>query len=1749
MSKPNAFVPLTTLAPLPGAAAQDGSGRLAETGAEEASDFAFSAQVPSSGTQAPVPGADVWADIAAVPSAVLPAGGDGVPTLGLPALAELAVPAPAVPQAGGGRTPLLTPRDPVFGAAVLDPFGLADVGASAKPTFADIDGDGDLDAFVGNGDGNALYFANTGSASAPAFQPAITNPFGLATVGGFAAPAFADIDGDGDFDAFVGSRLGDVLFFSNTGSANAPAFQAATANPFGLSDVGYFAAPAFADIDADGDLDAFIGENGGGVRFFRNDGNAGAPAFAAPVDNPFGLTDVGNSATPTFADIDGDGDLDLAVANSVGNTGFFRNTGSSTAPAFTAAGNNFGLGNVGSFAAPAFADLDGDGDFDALVGNANGQVSLFQNNVPGVSVTQSGGSTATTEGGATDSYSVVLRTQPTANVTVTLDDTNGQVGTSATTLVFTPDNWNVAQTVTVTATDDALGEGRHTGVIRHTTSSADAAYNGLIVSPVRVAVGDDDLTQAAPSFGASTDNPFGLPDVGSYASPTFADIDGDGDLDAIVGTLNNGVRFFSNVGTTAEPMFRPAGSDFGLTTGVLANKPTLADIDGDGDLDAFVGDGNGDTFFRNTGSASAPAFTAEGSNRFGLPDVGYYAAPTFADIDADGDLDAFIGNTDGITAFFRNVGGASAPAFVDAGTNLGLGDVGVRASPTFADIDGDGDLDGFIGQIYGETLFFRNTGSASAPAFTDAGPILALPTSVFAASPSFADLDADGDFDAFVGGTDGIVRSFLNSAVPNVIVTPTGGSTQVREGGALDSYFVVLSAAPSANVTIAIAPTNGQLNVSESSLVFTPTNWNVAREVTVTASDDSVGEGSHGGVIRHTVLGRGTAYEGVVAPPVRVGIADDDLPQADPLYRPTQTNPFNLTRVDDFLVTPTFVDIDGDGDLDAFAGGSNGNSSFFRNSGTAEAPRFDAKLSNPFGLPAQAGPPGTGSFNIALADIDGDGDLDAFFGKADGSTLFLRNTGSASQPAFTTGVSNAFGLTDVGQSAIAAFADIDADGDLDAFIGGGDGTTQFFRNTGSLHAPAFTAEGSNFGLLDIGDPAHPTFTDFDGDGDLDAFVGNNLGVNRLFRNTGSANAPAFTDEGTVLFGLSDPGTLAAPSFADIDGDGDIDAFLGNAAGDTLIALNTRTFVLEAPGSIRYTDTAFDDSFATVSGTLATRGESAASLRFGINGNDVANPVGAVAKTTAYGVLTVNTTSGAYSFVPNDAGIEALGTNLSLAFQVTATNGRRTEGSTLTVNFAQSGTTETAGNDTLTGTTAPDRMNGLGGHDSLSGADGNDSLVGGEGNDTLNGGNGNDLLDGGNGTDSLIGGTGNDSYVVGSSTDRISETSTLAAEIDSVSASVTWTLGANLERLTLSGTISINGTGNTLANTITGNTGNNSLVGADGNDTLSGGNGNDTLNGGNGNDSMVGGTGNDTYVVNLSTDRINETSTLTTEIDSVSSSLTWTLGDNLEALTLTGNGAINGTGNAASNTITGNTGNNSLSGVGGDDSLLGGDGNDTLSGGHDDDLLDGGNGTDSLIGGAGNDTYVVNLGTDRISETTTLAGEIDSVISSLTWTLGTNLEKLSLTGTGAINGTGNTLANTITGNAGINLLTGGGGNDTLDGGAGNDNLSGNAGLDVFRFASPLGNSNVDRISDFNVVDDRLQLENSVFTKLTTTGVLSASNFRASTTGNAADSNDFVLYDTDSGQLFYDADGSGTGAKVLVATLITLPVLSSAEIFVT
>jgi Ca2+-binding RTX toxin-like protein len=371
-----------------------------------------------------------------------------------------------------------------------------------------------------------------------------------------------------------------------------------------------------------------------------------------------------------------------------------------------------------------------------------------------------------------------------------------------------------------------------------------------------------------------------------------------------------------------------------------------------------------------------------------------------------------------------------------------------------------------------------------------------------------------------------------------------------------------------------------------------------------------------------------------------------------------------------------------------------------------------------------------------------------------------------------------------------------------------------------------------------------------------------------------------------------------------------------------------------------------------------------------------------------------------------------------------------------------------GNDTLDGGIGNDTLDGGANDDDLIGGLGNDLLLGSGGNDSLEGNDGNDSMSGGAGDDTLAGGLGDDSYAFVDDTDTIVEAA--GQGIDTLNSEVAIDLApaalANIENAILRTDANFSVAGNALANVLTGGDGNNTLSGRDGDDTLNGGLGNDSLFGGTGTDVLFGGLGNDSYVVDSLADKVNEVAGQ--GIDRVVSSISYTLGLNVENLFIDAAGSVNGTGNTLDNRIDGGIGANVLDGGTGNDWLIGYELDDTLYGGAGDDKLDGGVENDVLNGGIGNDMYYVGSLGSAVNE---LASQgTDTIIASRSWSLDEieNVENLTLTGSLDFIGTGNGLANFLQGNDGKNILYGGDGDDTLNGGIGIDKLVGNFGNDVY-----------------------------------------------------------------------------------------------------
>jgi hypothetical protein len=268
-----------------------------------------------------------------------------------------------------------------FAAPIQNAFGITPTLAEfGGLTMADMDGDGDLDILQGQYYGVIDYFENTGTSTTPVFGAPLSNPFGLVNSMYVSLPTAADMDNDGDVDLLVGEAYGSLTYFENTGTPTAPSFAAPVQSPFGLTATYLIAAPTCADIDNDGDMDVLVGEYYGNLQFFENTGTASAPAFAAPVQNPFGLTSAYMLAFPAFGDLDLDGDLDLLVGEYYGNNLYFENTGTESNPTFAnPISNPFGLVAVYQISCPTMGDLDNDGDLDVLVNEYYENTMYFKN--------------------------------------------------------------------------------------------------------------------------------------------------------------------------------------------------------------------------------------------------------------------------------------------------------------------------------------------------------------------------------------------------------------------------------------------------------------------------------------------------------------------------------------------------------------------------------------------------------------------------------------------------------------------------------------------------------------------------------------------------------------------------------------------------------------------------------------------------------------------------------------------------------------------------------------------------------------------------------------------------------------------------------------------------------------------------------------------------------------------------------------------------------------------------------------------------------------------------------------------------------------------------------------------------------------------------------------------------------------------------------------------------------------------------
>ncbi len=482
---------------------------------------------------------------------------------------------------------------------------------------------------------------------------------GGVTLQSFSAPVFGDLDDDGDFDLVLGSSGLEIEYFENNGTNTSPLFNKDASMFSSIYSGGYQYTnsyyPALCDLDGDGDLDLTIGGYNG-ILYYENTGSPSSPSWADVNTTLFADANgqIGTDAKQTFVDLDNDGDKDMVVGigesllggPTPGISMGFRNTGTSTSSVFQRDDALVtGIPDVGLNAYPSFADLDNDGDYDLLMGRDGAAVFYYEN----------------------------------------------------------------------------------TG------------------------------SQTVPAW-TSNNTLFSVVEVTNYwKDPTFCDLDGDADADLIYGTDNGDIYFYENIGTIASPQYQQNSNYFKVIKSSGSSTVSFADYDGDGDLDMLSGSPyDGVLYVVNNGSSISPSFDTVSVVFAGI-DPGFRCSPVFIDIDDDMDFDIVSGYSGGGIKLYINNNGT----FTENTTMFANVSVNYQSVPAFVDIDGDNDPDLLVGSDdAGNTKFYINDGSNS---FTQNTTIFSGVSFPGSCRPSFGDIDNDGDYDMFIGRLSGSVNFYENT--------------------------------------------------------------------------------------------------------------------------------------------------------------------------------------------------------------------------------------------------------------------------------------------------------------------------------------------------------------------------------------------------------------------------------------------------------------------------------------------------------------------------------------------------------------------------------------------------------------------------------------------------------------------------------------------------------------------------------------------------------------------------------------------------------------------------------------------------------------------------------------------------------------------------------------------------------------------------------------------------------------------------
>ncbi len=644
-------------------------------------------------------------------------------------------------------------------------FQLIDIGGESTPFFVDIDGDNDDDMVIGSANPTVFLYENRMRGETRSLWNIRTNLFNfhkLVVTGDRASIAAGDLDNDKDLDLIVGEAGGNLNYYENVGTQKEPDWVLRTEELIYITGIEN-SAPTLGDIDGDGDLDILVGEKTGQIALILNQGSPESPSWILK-DQAYFRIDVGSNSVPRLVDIDSDGDLDLLVGNFAGRVISYLNKGTKTEPVFAVESTRFGSAKVDRNAVPDFFDWSQDKNADMILGNEEGKIQLMVS--PGKQ-TEANSIWETNEK-AFFTFDVYSRSHP------FVLDLNGDSKTdllignnSGDFLLFINGGMQGVPEEPKIVVDNSIDQKEGSLVVEEVDGPVEidideAAETKEEDRSEEFILAEDQgpgLIKIDPNY-VRVSAPLVLNDTISKSTPTFGDLDQDGDLDMLLGSKSGAVYYYENQGTEQEWDFRLKSDKYIDANGYQNTAPLLTDLDQDGDLDLIMGTRKGRLrFFDNQGSAEQPRFVEE-PNFFNQIWLNKDAKPTVMDMDNDGLMDLLVGNFRGRLVYIRN----DSAQFNIIRRDYRKIDVDLGAAPFFADLNNSGIMELIIGTDAGKVLFFRNdrddlTGSW-VPVEKYGEKLSFLQGSV----PVLVDLDADGDLDLITGSESGRVILYRNDA-------------------------------------------------------------------------------------------------------------------------------------------------------------------------------------------------------------------------------------------------------------------------------------------------------------------------------------------------------------------------------------------------------------------------------------------------------------------------------------------------------------------------------------------------------------------------------------------------------------------------------------------------------------------------------------------------------------------------------------------------------------------------------------------------------------------------------------------------------------------------------------------------------------------------------------------------------------------------------------------------------------------------